>query len=836
MIKFICLYFLVNISLSQSLNLYFTDPATSKPIRGANILVVNDSGNEFGTATDELGNAYFQYLVFGKYDIYFSHIGYEELSSEINIVEIKNYDFKFSPNQTAILFPELKIVSDSKKEKNKIMGAASVVSSDVLSLQKPIGTQEILESLPGINGFSDDGIGNSRISIGIRGLDPRRSARALILEDGIPIQPALYIYPNMYYNPPSERIDGVQVIKSSAAIRFGPQTMGGVINYYTRRPTPDFYISQQLTYGTNNYSGYFAEVNGFGMKKNKNTLQLLLKKGDGFRQNNDFHQLNLTTKTSIYKSAKENIFVKTGINYENSNATYTGLTMYSFNNFPDFNPKKDDNFKTLRLSIDLIRTKKIDKNVKKTEKNYANFFDRKWWREDDIFVSAAAPDKEITVSEINNYNDLIRIGNGSSNFGIIRKFYVLGREESYKIDTTLFNVPSRLEVGYRAHWEKFIDDKVIGDSPRARAGLFYYPSEIWNDDGDGIVQQNEYEDLNGNNTYDALPTIIGKSHHYETTAFSAFVMNKIEINSFSLNFGTRLEIFEQERINLLDGATYLDKTSLELLPGISFSKELGKIVFFGGIHKGYTSPSSGTISVINSLNLDNGLDLKSEKSWNKELGLRVANFLEAIDLEFVLFHNSINDLIAAGRSTAFENLGSVDNYGTEVSIKAQFKGLPTSPCIYLNHTFLESYIKSAYLSTYDFMPEYPESISLKGNRLPYTPKHKLSIGIEQKLYDKIDIRFDYNFTDTYFTDFHNIKETDITGNYGEVKSIGLINGSLRVNFSEKLQFSIVGKNLEDKVYIGSRLHSSPFQPSANISSGIIPGSRRQINFAIEMKF
>ena len=59
------------------------------------------------------------------------------------------------------------------------------------------------------------------------------------------------------------------------------------------------------------------------------------------------------------------------------------------------------------------------------------------------------------------------------------------------------------------------------------------------------------------------------------------------------------------------------------------------------------------------------------------------------------------------------------------------------------------------------MPEYPESISLKGNRLPYTPKHKLSIGIEQKLYDKIDIRFDYNFTDTYFTDFHNIKETDI---------------------------------------------------------------------------
>ena len=47
----------------------------------------------------------------------------------------------------------------------------------------------------------------------------------LILEDGIPIQPALYVYPNMYYNPPSERIDRLEVIKGSGAIEFGPQTM-----------------------------------------------------------------------------------------------------------------------------------------------------------------------------------------------------------------------------------------------------------------------------------------------------------------------------------------------------------------------------------------------------------------------------------------------------------------------------------------------------------------------------------------------------------------------------------------------------------------------------------
>ena len=91
-----------------------------------------------------------------------------------------------------------------------------------------------------VNGYADDGIGNSRISIGVRGLNPRRSSRVLILEDGVPIQPALYVYPNMYYNPPSERIDRLEVIKGSGTIQYGPQTMGGVINYFTKRPRSEY--------------------------------------------------------------------------------------------------------------------------------------------------------------------------------------------------------------------------------------------------------------------------------------------------------------------------------------------------------------------------------------------------------------------------------------------------------------------------------------------------------------------------------------------------------------------------------------------------------------------
>ena len=198
----------------------------------------------------------------------------------------------------------------------------------------------MLEHIPGIQTVADDGIGNSRISIGIRGLYPRRSSRVLILEDGIPIQPALYVYPNMYYNPPVERLDGVQVLKGSGVIKYGPQTMGGVVNYTTRRPNLNFGGFINFTQGENGYSSLFTELNGFSVGSTKNAFQFLYKKGDGFRDNNSFQQYNATFKSSYNVSDKKNIYSKITLNHENSNATYTGLTEYSFENNQNLIQKK----------------------------------------------------------------------------------------------------------------------------------------------------------------------------------------------------------------------------------------------------------------------------------------------------------------------------------------------------------------------------------------------------------------------------------------------------------------------------------------------------------------
>ena len=45
-----------------------------------------------------------------------------------------------------------------------------------------------------------------------------------------------------------------------------------------------------------------------------------------------------------------------------------------------------------------------------------------------------------------------------------------------------------------------------------------------------------------------------------------------------------------------------------------------------------------------------------------------------------------------------------------------------------------------------------------------------------------------------------------------------------------------GRTITDEIYIGSRLHSNPGQKQASLSSGILPGPRRQINLGLEYLF
>ena len=789
------------------------DLETKRPIYGAVVRIEYSGKTHYGSTTKSDGTFSVATIAGkGEGQLIISLVGYHDFFSDIARLKEDGSLFLVELESDPIGLPPTEIIGESDVINLRRTGTVSKLRGDVVEILKPIGTQELLEMIPGINGFADDGIGNSRLSIGIRGLNPRRSSRVLILEDGIPIQPAVYTYPNVYYNPPAERISAMEVIKSSSSVRFGPQTMGGVVNYITRRPDGTNTWSSQLTGGNNGYLSALLEKRGIGNSKKNTDVQLLYKQGKGFRDNNAFKQINSTLKSQLQFSDKKVVYLKANVNFEDSDATYTGLTEYSFRNFPSFNPKNHDNFKVFRASLDMIYTNQLSAYLVGNTKAYLNVFDRRWWREDDVFIRAGASQSE-DISPVPYFQsgDIVRTGGGQSSLGILRTFYVGGLEQGYTLKHSLYGESAQADFGIRVHWERFIDDKKAGDKPDSKDGIYY--TGIPDNAGDPVK-------------------IVGQSHHYETSAMALFFKESVRWGQLALAPGLRLEVFRQGRVDRLRGSLLSDKLSTVILPGFGTNFKAGQYNFFAGIHRGYTPPSSGTLKVTNfGENIDaGGLDLKAEKSWNIEAGIR--SWQPEKSIEAAVFMINIEDLVAAGRGTAFKNLGKANTRGVEIGLSYDFSSLFTPmPELHLGYTYLETEITSGVIKS--AVKAGNVNVSLKGNELPYAPRHTLVVGLAKKTQFGLRIRGDLRYTDEVYTDFENLERTSNRGDRGPVPAYSVANISAEYELFSNWNLFVAAKNVLDEVYIGSRLHSNPGQPEAHLSSGILVGPRRQINIGIK---
>ena len=803
------LLFISSCSFAQSQTGVLTgslfDSIAKTPISGAYVYVVRGDKMLMHTVSDDMGVYVLKDIRVGSQNIKIRHLGYDDFSSEVN-VSLGNNILNFHLTQSHISLPSVKVIGIRPSDYSGLTGTATKLSETDLEKISPMGTQEALEYVPGINGFSDDGIGNSRINIGIRGINPRRTSRTLVLEDGIPIQPALYVYSSMYYNPPIERVGEVEVIKGSSSIQYGPQTMGGVINYVTHRPREEFGGRVSVTAGANRYLSSLLEIGGFGGKKFRPEIQILYKSGDGYRDNNGFEQYNGTYKMMFLPTEKRRIYVNINANYEKSNATYTGLTEHSFATNPRFNPKNNDEFTVQRYGLNIIQQRELKLNWEENTKVYFNYFDRDWWREHDMFTSASdyanGSYSEIPLSETANVTDLIRVGNGETNFGILRTFMVAGVDHQYLWKHNIGDsVRGSLNIGARAHFERFLDNAGSGTAPDARTGTYY------------------------------------RANNYETYAYSFFAREEFDFGDFKLSPGFRIECFEQEMVNRLNGNQLNDATTLTVLPGVGFNYRLKSSNFFGGIHRGMTPPSNGTLLMLNFGETDNtsfeDQQLKSETSVNYEIGFRTTN--RYINAEVVGFYMTIHDMIAAARGTAFTNLEMVTSTGVESALKLKLsQANEWLPDLFCNYTYLMTEVHDGILTTSAISDTIIPDVS--GNELPYAPNHNLILGLNYSIKGAVDLMFNYRYVSQSFSDYENIEYIFNRGDTGPIPAYWLFNASINVHVKNKFRAFITAKNIFDKQYIGSRLHSNPGQKNASSSSGIMPGAGRQINLGISYNF
>ncbi|MFP6854844.1 MAG: TonB-dependent receptor, partial [Opitutales bacterium] len=152
-------------------------------------------------------------------------------------------------------------VIGSKQNALKLEGSGSYLDNNDLGTFLYTDINEILRQVPGVYVRGEEGYGLFP-NISLRGVDPNRSAKVTILEDGIPSSPSPFSDPSAYYSPTAGRMAGFEILKGSSQLKFGPNTTGGVINYISTSIPQKNSSHLQLSYGEYNECISHAYVGG----------------------------------------------------------------------------------------------------------------------------------------------------------------------------------------------------------------------------------------------------------------------------------------------------------------------------------------------------------------------------------------------------------------------------------------------------------------------------------------------------------------------------------------------------------------------------------------------
>ncbi len=123
-------------------------------------------------------------------------------------------------SQNSGVLAPLVIIGD-KEEVYNLAGSAAFIEAADWRNQGYNNVNRMLARVPGVYVREEDGFGNFP-NISIRGADGTRSEKITIMEDGILAAPAPYSAPSAYYSPRGSRMSGIEVLKGSSQVKYGP--------------------------------------------------------------------------------------------------------------------------------------------------------------------------------------------------------------------------------------------------------------------------------------------------------------------------------------------------------------------------------------------------------------------------------------------------------------------------------------------------------------------------------------------------------------------------------------------------------------------------------------
>jgi len=699
-------------------------------------------------------------------------------------------------------------VTGGEAEIVKSVGAAAFVDAEEFRSRGYTSIEQIARRVPGVYVRDEDGNGNFP-NISLRGVDGSRSQKVTMMEDGILTAPSPYSAPAAYYSPKAGRMAGIEFLKGSSQIRYGPQTTGGVVNYLST-PIPDggnrFF--SRTTYGSHNtffnhtWYGDVVETDagkvGYLFEMHTNTT-------DGFRNidgsgvNSGFELYEPMLKLSFEPNTalKQKFELKVGYTDFDANETYTGTTDADVRSSPNrryaatqFDRHTAEHYRTyLKWVADPSDALRLESAV------YFNQFKRNWNKLDGL---ANTTRTNVAQAIADPTAVLVLQGFGPGDI-ILRdayrehESYGWQNQANFRFDTGI--VEHDLAVGLRLHY-----DRAGGTNKTTN-----YASDLSGSFGPPVF---------------GTPASAGLG---EVFAKAIYLEDDMRIGALSVRPGIRYEHLDVRNTTSADVQTASDEQLV--MGGVGLNYELDpENSLFGGVYRG--------MSPANPAGYAQGAD--PEKSLGFELGYRHRR--DGFSGELAAFHTDFKNLIApevgtggGGGLTASQNGGGAEVWGIESLVAydhAERSGWGFNLPTYLSFTYTHARfarISGARLGNDAGL----YAGASNGAEIPYVPEFKLAAGIGYAN-ETWGVNLDMSYSDsTWGTGWNGktrINDDNTAANQtavdGKIESLLIfdLSGHYQIHENVKLVGGI--QNIFDEQGIATR---APLGPRANAPRMLFAG-------------
>ena len=695
----------------------------------------------------------------------------------------------------------------SKFQVRNKTGSANYISQEDLQKYSYTNINRVLQAVPGINIYEEDGFG-LRPNISLRGTSPERSAKINLMEDGILIAPAPYSAPAAYYFPTIGRMQALEVLKGSSQIQYGPNTTGGAINMISTQIPNKFKGRASITVG--NFDSRNTQlVLGNSAKNFGFVMDYFNYSSDGFKDldgvgNTGFDKADYMAKfrvnTNLDAKIYQSLLFKIQYSEEEANETYLGLADADFeeNPYRRYRASTEDVMNGEHQQYQLTHFIRLSSSFNIRTTGYLNKFKRNWYKLDDVNLGQRVSLNNILSSPENfpsEYQALL--GNEDTQTDALG---IKANNRAY----TSNGIQSVATLQWGNNWLQSLE-----------AGVRYHE-----DDEDRFQWVDRYAFQN----QELIRTTVAEkgsdaNRISSAKALAVHLLYTVKIENLTLTPGLRYENITLTRTDygtddpLRTGQDLsVRENSVDVwIPGIGANYRFNNNVsLFGGVHKGFSPPS-------------NTLGQNPEESINYELGSRFS--YKGFNGEVIGFYNDYqnllgSDLAATGGTGSLDqfNAGEVRVSGVEFLVnynllrnKSKKFKLPIS--------FSYTYTDTEFLTSFDSNEDIYGVVTM-GDEIPYIAKNQLnaSLGFQHP-------RFDVNLNSRYTSAFRTKAGSGPIPENFKVDSNFIVDLSGRYFLDNNFTLSANIINLFNTTYAVSR-----------VPAGLRPGHPFGVNFGVAYEF